>query len=233
MSFTSARAAAWRGSRTKRPSGPTSDRPPESGRPSVRFTWSPTPRPESRSALTATASIAAVARTVVLLTIPWRCAARIPALTPDVRPKSSALTMSRRVIVRSLRGGALDHEPLDGHGNPGREGGFRVHRSDVLESLVPDSRERLDFAGDDRRREPRRLELRERGLQAEEREDRDDQPAARTEVRAPAITRSKISQPSAPPLSAAAAASCRARFDGVGIWGAFVHTRSNRSPTTG
>ena len=35
--------------RTKRPPVSTSDRPRESGRPSVRFTWSPTPRPLSRA----------------------------------------------------------------------------------------------------------------------------------------------------------------------------------------
>src|SRR5437899_237958 len=52
-------------------------------------------------------------------------------------------------------------------------------------------------------------------------------------ARAPPITRSRISQPSTHPLSAAAVASRRARPDGVGICGGFVHTRSNRSSPTG
>jgi hypothetical protein len=44
-------------------------------------------------------STSAVTSTVVLVTIPWRWASKIPALTPGVMPKSSALTISRRSMA--------------------------------------------------------------------------------------------------------------------------------------
>src|SRR6266545_1421527 len=50
---------------------------------------------------------------------------------------------------------------------------------------------------------------------------------------APAITRSSTSQPSTPPLSAAASGSSRSRPGGVGIWGGLVQIRSKRRPATG
>src|SRR4030095_10453163 len=131
--------------------------------------------------------MATVARRVVLLTIPCRCAARIPALTPGARPKSSAFTMRRRVIDRSLRQDALDHQPLDGLRLAGRDRGFGVEGADVLQTLVPDPGGRLHLAGNDRRRQPDGLELREGGLLAEEREEREDEPAARPEMAAGAL----------------------------------------------
>src|SRR6185369_15969642 len=111
----------------------------------------PTPSPESRSAASCSGSIAAVTSKVVLVTMPWRCADRIPPLTPGVRPKSSALTMSRRVMRASLRSARLDHEALDALGDPGRQGGFQVVGADVVEPLVGDSRKGLGLARDDRR----------------------------------------------------------------------------------
>src|SRR5215470_10985198 len=103
----------------------------------------PTPRPEARSSASCSASIAAVARRVVLVTIPWRCAERMPALTPCVSPKSSALTMSRRLMRGSPGRGPLDHEPLDGLGHSRSQGGLQVVGADVIEALVADSGKRL------------------------------------------------------------------------------------------
>src|SRR5262245_64308793 len=102
----------------------------------------------------------------------------MPPLTPGVSPKSSALTMSRRVTGGSPGRRPLDHEPLDGFRDPGRHRRLRVEGPDVLETLEPDAGERLDLAADDRRREACRLDLLERRLAAEEREEREDQPAA-------------------------------------------------------
>src|SRR5438477_1590445 len=76
----------------------------------------------------------------------------------------------------------LDYEPLDGLGDSRRYRGLQVVDADLLEPLVPDTGERLDLASDDRRREAHRLDLRDRGLRPEEREDREDQPAARMEM---------------------------------------------------
>ena len=56
---------------------------------------------------------------------------------------------------------------------------------------------------------------------------------AKTSAGAPWITRSRTSQPSTPPLSAAAPGSVRASPGGVGICGGFEQIRSNRSPVTG
>src|SRR5215470_16100935 len=109
----------------------------------------PTPSPESRSAAKSSSSIAAVASRVVLVTMPWRCADRMPALTPGVRPKSSALTMSRRLTGASPRRGPLDREALDCLGHARRHGGLHVVGADVLEALVADTRERLGLAADD------------------------------------------------------------------------------------
>src|SRR5206468_4035600 len=142
----------------------------------------PTPSPESRSAASCSASIAAVTSRVVLVTMPWRCADRMPALTPGVRPKSSALTMSRRITRRSPRRGPLDRVPLDRLGDPRRHRGLEVVGPDVIEALVADARERLDLAADYRRREARRFDLRARGLRPEEREEREDQPSAGHEM---------------------------------------------------
>src|SRR5262249_27103424 len=97
-------------------------------------------------------------------------------------PKSSAFTMRRRVIGRSLRQDALDDQSLDGLGLAGRDRGLGVDGADVLQTLVPDPRKRLDLAGHDRWREPRCLELREGGLLAEEREEREDEPPPRPQM---------------------------------------------------
>src|SRR5262247_1046253 len=142
----------------------------------------PTPSPESRSAAKSSSSIAAVVSRVVLVTIPWRCADRMPPQTPGVRPKSSALTMSRRLTGASPRRGPLDREALDRLGHSRRQGGLQIVGADVLEALVADARERLDLAADDRRYQARRFDPGERGLRPEEREDREDQPAPRHEV---------------------------------------------------
>src|SRR6185436_467552 len=142
----------------------------------------PTPRPESRRAASCSASIAAVASKVVLVTMPWWCADRMPALTPGVSPKSSALTMSRRVMGWSPRSGPLDHEPLDRLGDPGRHRRLQIVGADVVEALVPDPRKRLDLARDDHRYQTRGLDLPECGFHAEEGEDGEDQPAARVEM---------------------------------------------------
>src|SRR5262249_60281248 len=109
----------------------------------------------------------------------WRCDDRMPALTPGVRPKSSGLTMSRRLTSASPRRGPLDREALDRLGYSRRHGGLQIVRTDVLEALVADARERLGLAADDGGSEARRFELGERGLRPEEREDREDQPAPR------------------------------------------------------
>src|SRR5215468_2013936 len=142
----------------------------------------PTPSPESRSAAKSSSSIAAVASRVVLVTIPWWCADRMPPQTPGVRPKSSALTMSRRLTGASPRRGPLDREALDRLGHSRRQGGLQIVGADVLEALVADARERLGLAADDGGGQARRFELGERGLWPEEREDREDQPASRHEV---------------------------------------------------
>src|SRR4026209_104507 len=87
-------------SRRKRPSASTSDPPvsgDQTGRPSVRLKWSPSPSSvESLARASSSGWTGRVARTVVLVTMPSRCARRMPRLTPSVTPKSSALTMSRR-----------------------------------------------------------------------------------------------------------------------------------------
>src|SRR5215470_9308277 len=119
----------------------------------------PTPRPESRSCASWSASIAAVARSVVLVTIPWRCADRMPALTPGVRPKSSALTMSRRLTCGSPRRGSLDHESLDRLGHPCRQRRLQVVNPDVVETLVADTRKGLGLARHDRGRQTGRFDL--------------------------------------------------------------------------
>src|SRR4029453_8616487 len=133
----------------------------------------PTPRPESRSAASCSGSIAAVASKVVLVTMPWRWADRMAGLTPGVGAKSSALTMSRRVTRPSPRQSRLDDEALDRLGDPRRHRDFQVDGADVSEPLVSDPRKRLHLTPDDRRRESGRFGLREGGLLAEEREDRD------------------------------------------------------------
>src|SRR5437016_2722952 len=69
-----------------------------------------------------------VTSTVVLVTIPWRWAARMPSLTPRVSPKSSAFTMSRRTSVPR---GSLDQETLDR---------ARRVRADEVEALARDGR---------------------------------------------------------------------------------------------
>src|SRR5262249_54277214 len=142
----------------------------------------PTPSPESRSAASSSASIAAVARRVVLVTIPWRCADRMPALTPGVSPKSSALTMSRRLTCGSPRRGPLDHEPLDGLGHPRRQGPLQVVSPDVLEALVADAGKGLALARHDRGCQADRFDLGQGRLGPEEAEDREDQPPARMEM---------------------------------------------------
>src|SRR4030095_177587 len=107
--------------------------------------------------------------------------------TPGARPKSSAFTMRRRVIRLSLRQDALDDQSLDGLGLAERDRGFGVDGADMLQTLVPDPWERLDLAGQDRWREPRCLELREGGLLAEEREEREDEPTPRPQMAAGAL----------------------------------------------
>src|SRR5262245_17994444 len=142
----------------------------------------PTPRPESRSSASSSASIAAVASRVVLVTMPWRCADKMPALTPGVSPKSSALTMSRRLTGRSPRRRSLDHEPLDALGHPRRQGALEIVSPDVLEALVADAGKRLSLARHDRGHEADRFDLRQGRLGPEEVEDREDQPPARLEM---------------------------------------------------
>ena len=139
--------AAWLASRTNRPSV-VDERGAAGERPSQGEVEVNARRPaRSRGArASCSASIVAVTSTVVLVTMPWRCADRMPSLTPGVRPKSSALTMSRRVTRPSPGSGSLDHEPLDGLGDPGRHRGLEIDGADVLEPLVPDPRERLDLA---------------------------------------------------------------------------------------
>ena len=56
--------------------------------------WAPTPSPESRSAPAAARSAAPFASADVLVTMPSFPARRIARLTPSVRPKSSAFTIS-------------------------------------------------------------------------------------------------------------------------------------------
>src|SRR2546430_11803200 len=102
-----------------------------------------------------------VTSTVVLVTIPWRWAARMPSLTPRVSPKSSAFTMSRRTSVPR---GSLDQETLDrARRVPRGQCALRVEGADVVEPLVAAPGEGLGLAGDHPPREPRRLHLRERG----------------------------------------------------------------------
>src|SRR3989338_3068765 len=183
-----------------RPAASVSEERPVSGRPSVRFTWSPTPSPASRSSASRSRATSAVARSVVLVTMPWRAAARIPALTPRVSPKSSALTISRRMARRSARERPLHHEALDARGHAvARDRRLGVHRADVLEALVAEAREALRLARDDRRREPGRLEPGEGRLPPEEREDREDEPPARAQE----IGRAHLSTPvtAPPPIS--------------------------------
>src|SRR5438445_792581 len=128
-----------------------------------------------------------VTSTVVLVTIPWRWAARMPSLTPRVSPKSSAFTMSRRTSVPR---GSLDRETRDrGRRVPRGQCALGVEGADVVEPLVADPGKGLGLAGDHLRREPRRLHLRERGLPAEKAEDREGEPAARLEVGAGARDR--------------------------------------------
>jgi hypothetical protein len=68
-----------------------------------------------------------------------------------------------------VRPGALDHVPLDGGGPPvGRQGGFRVEGTDVLDPLVADAREGLRLLAQDRGLEPGGVEPGKRGLDAEE-----------------------------------------------------------------
>src|SRR5207253_1182347 len=91
-----------------------------------------------------------VTSTVVLVTIPWRWAARMPSLTPRVSPKSSAFTMSRRTSVPR---GSLDQETLDrarrvprGQCALGVEGAEvvepRVDGDAVQEGVLPDRGDR-------------------------------------------------------------------------------------------
>src|SRR6266403_2697678 len=125
-------------------------------------------------------AIGRVTSTVVLVTIPWRWAARMTSLTPRVSPKSSAFTISRRTSVPQ---GSLDQETLDrARRVPPGQRALGVEGADVVEPLVADPGEGLGLAGDHLRREPRRLHLRERGLPAEKAEDREGEPAARLEV---------------------------------------------------
>jgi hypothetical protein len=94
----------------------------------------------------------------------------------------------------------------------------------MLEPLVTDAWKAVRLAGEDGRLESRRLEPRAGTLGPEEAEEGDDEPA---------ITRSRSSQPSTPPLSAAAPGSSRSRPGGVGIWGGLVQMRSKACPRAG
>src|SRR5260370_19474634 len=86
-----------------------------------------------------------VTSTVVLVTIPWRWAARMPSLTPRVSPKSSAFTISRRTSVPH---GSLDQETLDrARGVPRGQCGLGVEGANVVEALIADPGEGLGLAG--------------------------------------------------------------------------------------
>jgi len=120
-----------RGERRAR-SGPpaTSDLPRVRGEPRVRFTCSPTPSPLSREAgEPGCGRGSAVASTVVLVTMPWRCAARMPSLTPRVRPPVVGVD-DEAAAHRAPR--PLDHQPLDARRPPGRQRRPRgSHRAQV------------------------------------------------------------------------------------------------------
>src|SRR5207253_9336592 len=77
-----------------------------------------------------------VTSAVVLVTIPWRWAARMPTLTPRVSPRSSACTISRRTSVPR---GPLDQETLDrARRVPRGQRALGVEGADVVEPLVAD-----------------------------------------------------------------------------------------------
>jgi len=105
-------------------------RPPRAGV-DVRFTWSPTPR-RRRGARAPIGADRTVARSVVLLTIPCRCAAGSGA-DPGARPKCPVDDEAARHRAVTPAG-ALDDEPLDGLGGPpGPRLG--VERADVFQTL--------------------------------------------------------------------------------------------------
>src|SRR5262245_49550867 len=151
------------------------------GRPSVRLTCTPSPRPPSSAAASCSRLMSAVTRTVELVTMPCRWANRMPALTPGVMPKSSALTMSRRIPFSSRarsRVGPLNDEALDRRRHSGGQRSLGIELADVLEPLVSQPRERLGLARHDGGHEALALELGKGRLAAEEAEDGEDQPAA-------------------------------------------------------
>ena len=93
----SARAASGRNSPVARSD---SERAAVSGRPCTRFRWSPAPSPRASSRRRAASSKPGVfTSSEAEVTAPARCASRIPRFTATVKPRSSALTMSRRASV--------------------------------------------------------------------------------------------------------------------------------------
>src|SRR5437773_5408632 len=95
----------------------------------------------------------------------------MPALTPGVRPKSSALTIRRLGMPDAFDDVALDRarQPVR------RKRRFTIDAPQMVEALVADAREALRLPCEHAWREPGRLELRVRRFDAEEFEDAEDE----------------------------------------------------------